>query len=68
MLGVVLNDEHPDLLSRFDREDYFQYTFVNEERFAPGGGSSVSSQSLPESVNHNGAHEAQSEGVHHARS
>ncbi len=68
VLGVVLNDEHPDLLSRFDREDYFQYTFVNEDRFAPGGGPSLSSQSLPESVNHNGASEAQSEGVHHARS
>src|SRR5262249_51968619 len=32
ILGVVLNDEHPDLLSRFDREDYFQYTYVSEER------------------------------------
>ena len=35
VLGVVLNDEHPDLLSRFDRDEYFQYTFVNEDPFAP---------------------------------
>jgi non-specific protein-tyrosine kinase len=68
VLGIVLNDEHPDLLSRFDREDYFQYTFVNEDRFAPGSTSTMNNQSLPESVNHNGAHDAQSEGVHHAHS
>ncbi|MBV9328284.1 MAG: polysaccharide biosynthesis tyrosine autokinase [Chloroflexi bacterium] len=66
VLGVVLNDEHRDLLSRFDREDYFQYTYVNEERFAPAAASSMGNQSLPESTHHNGTHEAQSEGVHHA--
>jgi capsular exopolysaccharide synthesis family protein len=61
VLGVVLNDEHPDLLSHFERDEYLQYTFVNEDRFAPANGSSTASQSLPD------AHEAQSEGVHHAR-
>jgi capsular exopolysaccharide synthesis family protein len=66
VLGVVLNDEHPDLLSRFERDESFQYTFVNEDRFAPVNGSATGSQSLPESINHHDAHEAQSEGVHHA--
>lgn len=68
VLGIVLNDEHPDLLSRFEREDYFQYTFVNEERLAPANGA-MGNQSLPESINHNGASEAHSEGGgHHAQS
>jgi len=68
VLGVVLNDEHPDLLSRFDREDYFQYTFVNEERFAPANGTADGGQSLPESSNHHDTTEAHSEGERHARS
>jgi capsular exopolysaccharide synthesis family protein len=67
VLGVVLNDEHPDMLSGFDREDYFQYTFVNDDRFGTGA-PPMSNQSLPESVTHNGANDTQSEGVHHAHS
>jgi hypothetical protein len=68
VLGVVLNDEHRDVLSRFDRDEYFQYTFMNDERFVPTTASSAGNhQSLPESGHHNGVSDAQSEGVHHAR-
>jgi capsular exopolysaccharide synthesis family protein len=66
VLGVVLNDEQRDVLSRFEREDYFQYTYVSDERLAASGPSSLNNQSLPESVHHNGVSDAQAEGVHHA--
>jgi capsular exopolysaccharide synthesis family protein len=66
VLGIVLNDEKPDALSRFVREDYFQYTFVNEDPSVSTPRLVNGNQSLPESVYHNGVSETQQEGERHA--